>query len=74
MTHDCVQKYIIFFTVFACILHYFYLVDDIYNTIPIFRYQYFIIYNVWYEYPIYPRISDIQYQKSLFDTIPKSVI
>jgi len=37
------------YTVFACILHYFYLVDDIYDTKPTFIYQYFIIYSVLYE-------------------------
>jgi len=49
--------YIIFFTVFTCILHYFYLVDDIYDTKLTFSYQYFIIYSVWYERPMraYPR-------------------
>ena len=54
-----------YFTVFACVLHHFYLVDDIYDTNPTFSYQYFIIYSVWYERPIcacIPNISpDIRY-------------
>ena len=48
-----------FFTVFACILRHFYLVDDIYDTKLTFSYQYFIIYSVWYEYPICVYIPDI---------------
>jgi len=51
--------YNFFFTVFACILYHFYLVDDIYDTRPTFSYQYFIIYSVWYEHPICARIPDI---------------
>ena len=49
---------IILFIVFACILHHFYLVDDICDTTPTFSYQYFIIYNVQYDAP-YARISPL---------------
>jgi len=73
--------YIVFFIVFACILHHFYLVDDIYDTKPTFSYQYFIIYivsdmNARYVrvFPISPPISDIRYEKFPSDKITISDI
>jgi len=60
------QIYIIFFTIFACMLHHFYLVDDIYDTKPTFCYQYLIIYSVDMNTryapvsPISPLISDMK--------------
>ena len=65
--------YNVFFTVFASILHHFYLVDDIYDTKLTFSYQYFIIYGIQYEYPIRTRIPvispDIRYEKPPSDMI-----
>ena len=73
MIHGCLQMYIVFFTVFAYTLHYFYLIDDIYDTKLTFNYQYFIIYGVRYERPICERILSIflviRYEKPSSDTI-----
>ena len=53
-----VYKCTLFFYSFACILHHFYLVNDIYDTKPPFSYQYFITqYQIWtpdmHAYPRY---------------------
>jgi len=66
------SKCTLFFIFFACILHHFYLVDDIYITKPTLIYQYFIIYSVRYASVslISLLVSDIRYEKTPSDTIP----
>ena len=59
LLHDPRLRANVHCTIFAYILHHFYLVDDINDTKPTFNYQYFIIYTVRYERPICARIPDI---------------